>query len=83
MKESALTFVRTLPSGAYRVNIAFAHAADVPTCTVTGAFARENGRGPIQLISPFSGDRVTILSARQVASNCKVTRNAAAGAAQP
>src|SRR5206468_1886406 len=76
--DGALTFVRTLPSGAYRVNIAFAHAADVPTCTVTGAFARENGRGPIQLISPFSGDRVTILSARQLASSCKVSRNAAA-----
>jgi hypothetical protein len=80
--DGALTFVRTLPSGAYRMNIAFAHAAAGPTCAVTGAFARENGRGPIQLISPFSGDRVTILSAKQVASSCKVSRNAAAGAAQ-
>src|SRR5262249_19632454 len=72
--DGTLTFVRTLPSGAYRMHIAFAHGPDGPTCTVTGAFARENGTGPIQLISPFNGDRITILSAKQVASSCKVGR---------
>ena len=80
--DGALTFVRTLPSGAYRMHIAFARAPDGLTCTVTGAFARENGTGRIRLLSPFSGEWTTILSAKQVASSCKVSRTAAAGAAQ-
>src|SRR5262249_37981516 len=78
----ALTFVRTLPSGAYRVHVAFARAADGMTCTATGAFARENGTGRIRMRSRVSDNWLTILSSKQVASSCKVSRNTAAGAAQ-
>jgi hypothetical protein len=72
--DGTLIFTRTFPSGAYRLKFAFAKGQSGLTCTVTEAFARENGRGEIKMISPFSGNEVTIVSAKQLPSTCHVTR---------
>jgi hypothetical protein len=70
--DETLTFVRTFPSGAYRIAFAFARTPSGLTCTVTDAFAREGGKGEIKMQSAFGGGEVTIISARQLPSTCKV-----------
>jgi|SRR5215510_6372194 len=70
--EETLTFTRTFPSGAFRAHFALANGPGGLTCTATGAFARERGKNDIQLDSPFGGGLITIVSARQAASTCKV-----------
>jgi hypothetical protein len=70
--EGTLTFTRTFQSGAYRSHFAFANAAEGLTCTATGAFARERGKEEIRLESPFGGGMVSIVSAKQTSSSCKV-----------
>jgi hypothetical protein len=72
--DNTLTFVRTLPSGAFRTQFAFARASDGLTCAFNDAFARETGKGPVRLISPFNGRPVTILSAKVTSSTCKMSR---------
>jgi hypothetical protein len=71
--DGTLTFLRTFPSGAYRVSFAFARAGDRLTCTADSAYARENGTGAIRLESPFGGGEVTIVRSRQVSSRCTVS----------
>ena len=71
--DGTLTFIRTLPSGAFRVNYAFTRGPSGLTCTVTDAYARENGIGEIRMTSAFGGE-VTIISTKQLPSTCKVTR---------
>jgi hypothetical protein len=70
--DGTLTLLRTFPAGAYRVSFAFQRAADGLTCAVDAGYARENGRGPIRLQSPFGGGEVTIVHAKQVSSRCPV-----------
>jgi hypothetical protein len=70
--EGTLTFTRTFPSGAFRSHFAFANGPDGLTCTASGAFARERGKEEIKLESPFGGGLVSILSAKQASSSCKV-----------
>jgi hypothetical protein len=72
--NGTLTFIRTFPSGAYRVHFAFARTSSGLTCTVTEAFARQDGRGEIKLQSAFGDGEVTIVSAKQLASSCKVEK---------
>ena len=72
--DGTLTFIRTFPSGAYRVHFAFARSSSGLTCTVTEAFARQNGQGEIKLQSAFGDGEVTIVSAKQLASRCKVEK---------
>jgi hypothetical protein len=71
--DGTLTFLRTFPSGAYRVSFAFARANGRLTCAADSAYARENGRGAIRLESPFGGGEVTIVRERQVSSRCTVS----------
>jgi hypothetical protein len=72
--NETLTFIRTFSSGAYRVHFAFARSPSGLTCTVSEAFARLDGRGEIKLQSAFGDGEVTIVSAKQVASSCKVDK---------
>jgi hypothetical protein len=62
--DGALTFVRTLPAGAYRMTLSFVGSADGLSCEVREAFAREGGKGQIKMQSPFRGGEVTIVSAK-------------------
>ena len=71
--DGTLSFIRTFPSGAFRIHFAFADGPGGLTCTATEAFAREDGKREIELESPFGG-RVAVVSTKQVASSCKVTR---------
>src|SRR5262245_1707822 len=75
--HSTLTWIRSYAEGAYRLNIAFARAPEGLTCTVTAGFARERGTGRVRLFSPYSKKWNVILSAKQVGSSCKVSRNTA------
>jgi hypothetical protein len=81
--DGTLTFRRTFPAGAFRASFAFARGPEGLTCTVDSAYAREDGSGPIRAISPFGGREVTIVSAKQVSSDCRVTKaNWSSGASQ-
>jgi len=70
--DGTLTFVRTLLSGAFRVAFALRREGDRLTCAVEASFARETGGGPVRLRSPYTGDEVTILQAKQMSSSCTV-----------
>jgi hypothetical protein len=70
--DETLTFIRTFPAGAYRLNFKFARGPAGLTCTVTEAFAREDGKGELKMKSAFGGE-VTVLSTRQLPSTCNVT----------
>ena len=78
--DGTLTFLRTLPAGAFRVSFALDRVGDRLTCKAEAAYAREDGRGPIRLESPYTGDEITIVSARQVSTSCKLSRAAPASA---
>ena len=70
--DGTLTFFRTFRSGAYRAHFAFARAPGGLACSVSEAFARENGTGEIRM-QPESGGEITIISSKVLATSCKVT----------
>lgn len=70
--DGTLTFIRTFPSGAFRVNFAFVRGPNGLTCTVTEAFAREGGK-ELKMESAFGGE-ITIISSKQLPSTCKVAK---------
>jgi hypothetical protein len=70
--DGTLTFFRTFRSGAYRAHFAFVRAPSGLACSVSEAFARENGTGEIRM-QPDSGGEITIISSKLLASSCKVT----------
>jgi hypothetical protein len=72
--NGTLTFIRTFHSGAYRLNFAFTRGPGGLACAATGAFAREEGGGPIRLASPFGRGEVVIVGARQLSSSCRVSQ---------
>jgi hypothetical protein len=71
--DSTLTFVRTFKNGAFISTVKFARAKDAVKCTFDESFARQDGKGEIELESP-SGEPTKVLSWKQVASTCRVTR---------
>ena len=71
--EQTLTFVRTFRKGAFKYSVSFARTgAGGLTCVVRGSFAREGGRGSIELVNPFDGRPIKIVSYKQVSSDCRV-----------
>jgi hypothetical protein len=72
--EGKLTFVRTLPAGAYRLELALARETGAFNCTATAALAREDGQGAIRMKSPFDETEVTVISGKLTASSCKITK---------
>jgi hypothetical protein len=73
-EDGSLSFIRTFPSGAYRVTFAFTRGSAGLTCAVNETFARENGQGEIRIRSPFAGGEVTLVSTKQLSSSCTVTK---------
>jgi hypothetical protein len=71
--DGTLTFIRTFQAGARRIAFAFARDSSGLTCKASFAFAREDGRKPIRLKSP-TGEMQTIVSAKQISSQCKVAK---------
>jgi hypothetical protein len=73
--DGTLTFLRTYrEDGAYKRSISFRRGAGGFTCNIRTAFARENGRGAVRLASPVSGARIEVLSSKQIASSCRVSK---------
>jgi hypothetical protein len=71
--DEILIFVRTFRKGAFRMSTAFARGGDGKlTCEMTASHAREEGTGSIELVNPFDGQPMTIVSYKQVSSSCEV-----------
>ncbi len=70
-----LTFIRTFPSGALRMHFAVFRGRSGLSCSANGAFAREVGKGPIRLESPFGGGEIAILRSKQISSSCRLTKS--------
>jgi len=70
-----LTFIRTFPSGALRMRFAVFRGPSGLSCNASGAFAREVGKGPVRLVSPFGGGEIAVLRSRQTSSSCKITKS--------
>jgi len=73
-EDAKLTFLRTYKGGAMKRTIAFARGADGLTCNYNETFVREVGVGGIVLESAIDGVPTTILSAKQISSTCRVTK---------
>jgi hypothetical protein len=70
--DGTLTFVRTFKNGAFISTVKFVRDKDALKCTFDESFAREEGKGEIQLESPY-GQPTKVLSWKQVSSTCRVT----------
>jgi hypothetical protein len=74
-KDGILTTLRIYDQGgAFKRDIAFTRAGKGFACKVTEGYAREGGTGSVTFNSPINGKRVTVVSARQTSSSCKVTK---------
>jgi hypothetical protein len=72
--NGTLNYLRTYKgAGGYKRTFTFSRGASGIACTIRTAFARETGVGRIDMESPF-GDRVEILSSKQVSSSCRVSK---------
>ena len=71
--DGTLTFVRTFKKGAFRMSTEFARGGDGKlTCVMTGSHAREEGTGAVELVNPFDGQPMSIVSYKQVSSSCEI-----------
>jgi len=74
-EDGTLTTLRTYTKqGGYKRTIAFAREGGAINCTAKEAFVREEGVGRIVLRSAIDDAPVEVLSAKQVASTCRVTK---------
>ena len=73
-ENNALTSLRTKAEGGAKLAIAFSRAGDSVSCKVDRKFAREVGVDLIVSESSISGNRVEILSAKEVSNSCSVSK---------
>jgi hypothetical protein len=77
-EDGALTSLRTYGNaGGYKRTISFARSDKGLTCVVKATFVREEGVGRVATRSVIDNVPVTILSAKQSASNCRVSKGPA------
>jgi hypothetical protein len=69
-----LVVLRTFEAGGFKGEIEFKGAGAGMTCTYRAPFVREEGKGNIQSENSVVGGPVTVLSATQTGSNCRITR---------
>jgi hypothetical protein len=74
-ENGTLINLRTYKGGAFRREIAFVRTADGYSCTIQEAYARETGVAGIELKSAVDGATIMVVSAKQVSSNCVVTKS--------
>lgn len=72
--KGTLTGLRTFKNGAFKSDTVFARDAEGLTCTASATFAREGGTGSITLDNAIDGVQVTVVSAKQISSSCRVTK---------
>lgn len=68
-----LVLLRAFDAGGFKAEIEFKGAGAAMTCSYRAPFVREEGKGGIRRESVVGGS-VTILSATQTSSDCRVTR---------
>ncbi|HWV54742.1 hypothetical protein [Pseudorhodoplanes sp.] len=69
-----LVVLRAFDAGGFKGEIEFKGAGAAMTCTYRAPFVREEGKGNIRTQSSVVGGPITILSASQTSSDCKVMR---------
>jgi hypothetical protein len=69
-----LVVLRAFEAGGFKGEIEFKGTGDTMTCTYRAPFVREEGKGNIRSENSVVGGPVTILSATQTSSDCKVSR---------
>ncbi len=69
-----LVVLRTFEAGGFKGEITFKGAGEDLTCTYRAPFVREEGKANIRSENSVVGGPVTILSATQTASDCRVSR---------
>lgn len=69
-----LVLLRAHEAGGFKGEIEFKSTGATMTCTYRAPFVREEGKGNIRSKQSVVGGPVTILSATQKSSDCKVTR---------
>jgi hypothetical protein len=70
--DGKLTELRVFEAGAFKREVAFARGPQGLICFATEAFAREGSTGYIKLLSGVDGRPITIVSSRQVSSECQI-----------
>lgn len=74
-EDATLTSLRTYgAAGGYKRTISFARDGNGLTCAVKASYVREDGVGQIATRSIIDNVPVTILSAKQTSSGCKVVK---------
>jgi len=76
-EDGTLTSLRTYGgAGGYKRAVSFKRdKSGALTCSVSETFMREDGVGRVTLNSAVDGKSITVLSAKQVSSNCTLSRN--------
>jgi hypothetical protein len=69
-----LVLLRAYEAGGFKGEIEFNGTGAAMTCTYRAPFVREEGKGNIRSKQSVVGGPVTVLSATQKSSDCKVTR---------
>ncbi len=77
-RDGELIFVQSYQGGAMRLIIALKQDGPNLGCVATNVFAREGDKGDLMINFPIDGTPITILSWKQVSSNCEVTSLATA-----
>jgi len=72
--SGTLTFLRIFKGGALKRTMAFARTAEGLTCQANENLVREEGVKGVVTESPFDGVPIVILSAKQISSTCRVTK---------
>ncbi len=78
LRNDTLTWVRTLRTGAYRLDVSLVRGANGLTCTARETFTQSGGGG-IAMNSSIDGRPMTVIRSRQLSASCRVTRSRAAG----
>lgn len=69
-----LVLLRTFDSGGFKGEIEFKGSGSAMTCSFRAPFVREDGKQNVRMPKSVIGGPVTVLSATQTGSNCKLSR---------
>lgn len=69
-----LILLRAFDAGGFKAEIEFSGAAPQMKCTIRAPFVREEGAANIRTQQSVVGGPVTVLSAKQTASDCRTAR---------
>ncbi len=77
LRDNTLTWMRTLKTGAYRLDVSLVRGPNGLTCTARETFA-QSGSG-IAMNSSIDGRPMTVIRSRQLSASCRVSKARAAG----